>query len=69
MDQLNKIKTAHMGTVNSVFVNLAAGVVIGIDEDSIRIWDPVRGIELHTYDADSTDEVLISALGSMYRAA
>ncbi len=69
MDRINSIKAAHMGTVNSVFFNLAAGIVIGMDDDSIRIWDPVLGIELHTYDADSTDEVLLSALGSMYRAA
>ena len=67
MNRQNQLKSAHMGTVNSVFVNLEAGVVIGLDEDSIRIWDPVKGVELHAYDTKNTDDVLLSAMNSMYR--
>ena len=67
MNKPNQLKSAHMGSVNSVFVNLEAGVVIGLDEDSIRIWDPVKGVELHAYDAKNTDDVMLSAMSSMYR--
>ncbi|NNF00036.1 MAG: hypothetical protein HKN25_13525 [Pyrinomonadaceae bacterium] len=67
MNHLSKLRSAHMGAVNSVFVNLEAGVVIGLDEDSIRIWDPVKGVELHAYDAKNTDDVIISGMTSMYR--
>lgn len=67
MSRQNQLKSAHMGTVNSFFVNLDAGVVIGLDDDSIRIWDPVKGVELHAYDAKSTDDVLLSSMNSIYR--
>ena len=66
MDMMNNLKAAHKGSVNSVFVNLEVGVVIGVDEDSIRIWDPVKGTELHVYDAND-DDSLIPGLNNIYR--
>jgi len=67
MGQVNGIRAAHMGRVNSIFLNLEAGVVIGLEEDSIKIWDPVNGVELHVYDAQDSEDVLIPAIGSMSR--
>lgn len=67
MSRQDQLKSAHMGSVNSVFVNLEAGVVIGLDEDSIRIWDPVKGVEIHVFDTKNGEDQFIPAMSSMYR--
>jgi len=64
---MNNLKVAHKGSVNSVFMNLEAKIVIGIDEDSIRIWDPVKGTELHVYDTNEEEDSLIPGLNNIYR--
>jgi len=67
MKQRNQLKSAQMGAVNSVFVNIEAGVVIGLDDDSIRIWDPVKGVELQVFDTKNGEDQILTAVGSMYR--
>lgn len=44
--------TAHDESVNSVFVSLSKGIVISVDEESLRVWDPVNGIEIYQTDID-----------------
>ncbi len=62
------LKSAHMGSVNSIFVSLEAGVVIGLEEDSIRVWDTVEGIELHVYNKNDADDSFVPGLSSIYRS-
>ena len=59
------LTTAHGETVNSVFVNFNAGVVISVDEESIRLWDPVNGTEI--FETGMKEDTVIPGLGHMYR--
>ena len=61
------LRLAHRESVNSVFVNFEAGVVISLDENSIRIWDPVNGTELFETDMDDSDNSFIPGLSGNYR--
>ena len=56
-----------MGSVNSVFLNVEAGIVIGLDGDAIRVWDPVRGVELHVYESTDGDDAFVPGLSSIFR--
>jgi hypothetical protein len=61
------MRSAHKDSVNSIFVSFKEGIVISIDENSIRVWDPVTGVDLYeTYTSDSED-VVIPGLGLFYR--
>ena len=67
MGNINGIKAAHMGRVNSIFVSFKAGIVIGLDDESIRIWDSVKGVELYVADLNNSDDSVIPGLGSIYQ--
>ena len=67
MTKKNGLRTAHAESVNSVFVSFDAGVVISVDEDSIRIWDPVNGTEIYQTGMSNEDDSVIPGLGSIYR--
>jgi len=67
MNNKNGLRSAHGNSVNSVFVNFDAGVVISYDEDSIRIWNPVDGIEIYQTEMKDSEDSVIPGLGSIYR--
>ena len=67
MKNENGFRSAHANSVNSVFVSFNAGVVISVDDDSIRIWDPVNGVELYQTDMNDSEDSVIPGLGSIYR--
>ncbi len=66
MKKPGKIRFAHADSVNSVFIDFDASVVISVDEDSIRLWDPVNGRELFQTGAGDSEDAVIPGLGSIY---
>ena len=67
MNTKNDLRSAHGETVNSVYVSFDARIVISVDDDSIRIWNPVSGTELYQTGTDSDEDSVIPGLGMMYR--
>lgn len=66
MKNPRKMRFAHADSVNSVFIDFDASVVISVDDDSIRLWDPVNGRELFQADAGDSEDAVIPGLGSIY---
>ncbi len=62
------LRTAHTTEVNSLFVCFEAGLVIGLDNDSIKIWDTVKGVEVKVYESKNNDDAIIPGLNSIFRA-
>ncbi len=66
MERVNGIKMADMDAVNSVFVSFETAVVISVDNDSIRIWDPVKGLEIYVADIDDSEDSVNTCFSSIF---
>ena len=62
------LRSAHRESVNSVFVSFDRSVVISVDDKSIRVWDPVNGLEIYETEVDSTDDSVVPGLSAMFRS-
>lgn len=67
MKYKNEFRSAHSGSVNSVIISFNVGVVISVDEDSIRIWNPVDGTQVYQSSVNENEDAVIPGLGSIYR--
>ncbi|MEZ5345445.1 MAG: hypothetical protein R2681_07820 [Pyrinomonadaceae bacterium] len=68
MEMVKGLRTAHAAAVNSLFVCFEAGLVIGLDEDTIKIWDTVKGVELNVYRSENNDDSIVPGLNAIFRA-
>lgn len=67
MNRKNDLKSAHGESVNSMIISFNAGVVISLEDDSIRIWNPVNGIQLYESCMKDDEDAVIPGFGSFYR--
>lgn len=68
MNLVKGLRTAHTAAVSSIYVCFEAGIVIDLDDDAIKIWDTVKGVELNVYPSDNNEDAIVPGLNSIFKA-